>query len=50
MTVDDIKFGTLALNNIKLDELIKIDAANGSESIETKRNMGSIDEKETGVV
>jgi len=50
MTVDDIKFGTLALNNIKLDELIKIDAANGSESIETKRNMGSIDEKATGVV
>jgi len=50
MTSDDIKFGTLALNNIKLDELIKVDSSNGSDDIQTKRNLGANSESATGVV
>lgn len=50
MTSDDIKFGTLALNNIKLDELIGIDTANGSDDIKVKRDMGAMAETSTGVV
>jgi hypothetical protein len=50
MTSEDIKFGTLALNSIKLDELIKVDSSNGSDNLQTKRNLGANSESATGVV
>ena len=41
MTSEDIKLGALALNNMKLDELLKVDSSNGSDNIQTKREMGA---------
>ena len=50
MTSEDIKLGALALNNMKLDELLKVDSSNGSDNIQTKREMGANSEASTGVV
>lgn len=49
MTSEDIKFGTLALNNIKLDEMIQVDRSNGSDNPEVKKDMAANAEAATGL-
>lgn len=49
MTEDQIKIVSIALNNMKLDELTKIDAANGSSDTKTLRDTGEVNEKTTGL-
>ncbi len=49
MLVDSIKIVSLALNNMKLDELIQNDRSNGSDNPETQRALGAGQEKSTGL-
>lgn len=49
MTKDDIQIVSLALNNIKLDEIIQIDRSNGSNKLETLRDQSEVDDKATGL-
>ena len=49
MTEKDIKINSIALNNIKLDELIKVDSADGSEDANVKRETSASAEKSTGL-
>jgi hypothetical protein len=49
MTEKDIKINSIALNNIKLDEMIMVDNADGSEDPNIKRETNSSAEKATGL-
>lgn len=49
MLSDSIKIVTLALNNMKLDELIQNDRANGSSDPDLQRELGAGQEKSTGL-
>lgn len=49
MTEQDIKINSIALNNIKLDELVKIDNANGSNNANILKETGASEEKSTGL-
>ncbi len=49
MLLDSIKIVSLALNNMKLDELIQNDRANGSNDPNTQRELGAGQEKSTGL-
>jgi hypothetical protein len=49
MTSEDIKFGTLALNNMKLDEMIQVDRSNGSNDANVKRDTAANAEAATGL-
>ena len=49
MTEKDIKINSIALNNIKLDELVRVDAANGSEDANVKMDNAASAEKSTGL-
>jgi hypothetical protein len=50
MTEKDIKINSIALNNIKLDELLKVDNADGSEDINVQRDTNASEEKSTGLL
>ncbi len=49
MTEKDIKINSIALNNIKLDEMVKVDSADGSEDASVKRGTSASAEKSTGL-
>jgi hypothetical protein len=49
MAIDKIQIVSSALNNIKLDELVQVDRANGSSDVETLRDKGETSEKSTGL-
>jgi hypothetical protein len=49
MTENDIKINSIAINNIKLDELVKVDNANGSNDVNVIRESNASDEKSTGL-
>jgi len=49
MERDSIIISTVALNNMKLDELIQTDFANGATDVESLRNSGETAEKLTGL-
>ncbi len=49
MTKDDIQIVSLALNNIKLDEIIQIDRSKGSNKIDDLKNQSEVDDKLTGL-
>lgn len=49
MTSDSIKIVNIALNNMKLDELIQNDRTNGSNDPEVQRALGAGQEKSTGL-
>jgi hypothetical protein len=50
MTANDIKINSIALNNIKLDELIKVDNAEGSNDETVQRETNASEEKSTGLI
>jgi hypothetical protein len=49
MEKDSIIISSVALNNMKLDELIQTDFANGATDVESLRNSGETAEKLTGL-
>lgn len=49
MSLDSIKILALALNNMKLDELIQNDRSNGSNNPDVKRELGAGQDKSTGL-
>ena len=49
MSLDSIKILALALNNMKLDELIQNDRSNGSNNPDVQRELGAGQDKSTGL-
>jgi hypothetical protein len=49
MTADDIKIISLALNNMKLDEMLKVDKSGGSSDIQTLRDTGETSQYSIGL-
>jgi hypothetical protein len=50
MTEKDIKINSIALNNIKLDELLKVDNSEGSNDPKVQRETNASEEKSTGLL
>jgi hypothetical protein len=49
MERDSIIISSVALNNMKLDELVQVDFANGATDIDSLRGSGETSEKSTGL-
>jgi hypothetical protein len=49
MPAEDIQIVSLALNNIKLDEIIQIDRTSGNKDIKRARELGEVADKITGL-
>ncbi len=49
MNIDDIKIISLALNNMKLDEMLKVDKSGGSEDVQKLRDTGETSQYSIGL-